>query len=57
MDEHPLTVDSLVLVMPRNVEGWNQGATFCRFDNVPQDGVNMGAAEATNNHHHPASNA
>ncbi len=30
---------------------------LCRFDNVSQDGVGMGAAEAVDSYHHPASNA
>ncbi len=38
--------------------GWmGPGGRLCCFDNAPQDGDSVGAAEAANSRHHPVLNA
>ncbi len=57
MGKPPLTPDSLVPIMLKSAEGWDQaGGRFCRSDNAPQDGDSTGAAGTARSRRHPAPN-
>ncbi len=55
--EQPLTPDSLVPIMLKSADGWDQVAAFVALTMHPQDGDSVGAAEAAHSRHYPVPNA